>query len=57
MKKKIYTKETYNKILLIHSQWMKKNEYDNWKECERASKDRLKLSFADRVKKPNNVNK
>ena len=32
--------ERKNRILYLHSQWLRENEYKNWKSCERASKEK-----------------
>ena len=31
--------ERKNRILYLHSQWLRENGYKNWKGCERASKE------------------
>ena len=31
--------EQKNRILYLHSQWLRENGYKNWKGCERASKE------------------
>lgn len=32
--------ERKNRILYLHSQWLRENGYKNWKSCERASKEK-----------------
>ena len=32
--------ELKNRILYLHSQWLRENGYKNWKSCERASKEK-----------------
>jgi uncharacterized membrane protein YcaP (DUF421 family) len=32
--------ERKNRILYLHSQWLRENGYKNWKNCERASKEK-----------------
>ena len=31
--------ERKNRILYLHSQWLRENGYKNWKACERASRE------------------
>ena len=33
--------ERKNRILYLHSQWLRENGYKNWKSCERASKEKI----------------
>ena len=32
--------ERKNRILYLHSQWLRENGYKNWKSCERTSKEK-----------------
>ena len=38
--------ERNNKILYLHSQWLRENGYKNWKKCERASKEEKRGSVS-----------
>ena len=38
--------ERKNRILYLHSQWLRENGYKNWKGCERASKEEKRGSVS-----------
>ena len=38
--------ERKNRILYLHSQWLRENGYRNWKGCERASKEEKRGSVS-----------
>ena len=38
--------ERKNRILYLHSQWLRENGYKNWKKCERASKEEKRGSVS-----------
>jgi hypothetical protein len=38
--------ERNNRILYLHSQWLRENGYKNWKKCERASKEEKRGSVS-----------
>ena len=38
--------ERNNKILYLHSQWLRENGYKNWKKCEQASKEEKRGSVS-----------
>jgi hypothetical protein len=38
--------EQKNRILYLHSQWLRENGYKNWKGCERASKEEKRGSVS-----------
>ena len=38
--------ERKNRILYLHSQWLRENGYKNWKKCEQASKEEKRGSVS-----------
>jgi hypothetical protein len=38
--------ERKNRILYLHSQWLRENGYKNWKKCEQASKEKKRGSVS-----------
>jgi len=38
--------ERNNRILYLHSQWLRENGYKNWKGCEQASKEEKRGSVS-----------
>ena len=38
--------ERKNRILYLHSQWLRENGYKNWKKCERASMEEKRGSVS-----------